>query len=141
MRVNPAAIGAYEQQRDWESLVSHAGSQSKFGIAEEELLSALQQTSLTISGLHLHVGTQMDHLGSFTGALALLHHLSDQIHTHTRQRLATLDLGGGFESAFRMAIPSPRSRTTLPLSSLSCAAACAIWWSLAMPSSVATSPC
>jgi diaminopimelate decarboxylase len=101
VRINPAAIGAYEQQRDWESLVSHAGSQSKFGIAEEDLLSALQNTSLTISGLHLHMGTQMDHLGSFTGALGLLHHLSDQIHAHTRQRLHTLDLGGGLGISFQ----------------------------------------
>ena len=101
VRVNPAAIGAYEQQRDWESLVSHAGNQSKFGIAEEDLLHALQHTSLTISGLHLHVGTQMDHLGSFTGALGLLHHLSDQIHAHTRHRLHTLDLGGGLGISFQ----------------------------------------
>lgn len=101
VRVSPAAMGGYLQQQEWESLVSHAGKNSKFGIPEEELISALQHTSLPISGLHLHVGTQMDHLQSFAGALALLHHLTDQIHSQTQHRINILDLGGGLGIGFQ----------------------------------------
>jgi|LakMenEpi03Aug12_release.lakeMendotaPanAssembly.Ray.scaffolds.fasta_scaffold08034_5 diaminopimelate decarboxylase len=101
VRVSPRLPVEYLHHADWESSVAHASRSSKFGIAEESIVELLKTCQIPISGLHMHVGTQMDHLDPFKRALELLHGLADEIHQNTSHRIEALDLGGGLGICFQ----------------------------------------
>lgn len=102
VRVNPEHPVEYLHHADWEDMVSHASTASKFGIPSEEMVAILATCDLPIAGLHLHVGTQMDSLQAFIHALQALHDLRDAIEVSTRHRLSTLNLGGGLGIPFQV---------------------------------------
>jgi diaminopimelate decarboxylase len=109
LRVNPREPVEYLHHEDWQSLTSHSSSAAKFGIPSEELPGIAATCPLPIDGLHIHVGTQMDHLAPFEQALALLHHLADEIAARTGRPLSLFDLGGGLGIGFQpgQQFPSP----------------------------------
>lgn len=107
LRVSPRLPVEYLHQTDWESSVAHASNSSKFGIPEESIVGLLQECRLPIHGLHLHVGTQMDHLRPFLSALELLHGLADEIHGSTSHEIQALDMGGGLGIGFQSAEQFP----------------------------------
>jgi diaminopimelate decarboxylase len=95
LRLNIDAGGEYLQHYDWENMVHHGASSSKFGIPAEEVVKLLNKISLPVRGLHVHVGTMMDNLQTFENMMALLHQLVDRIHALTSHRIAMINLGGG----------------------------------------------
>jgi diaminopimelate decarboxylase len=101
VRVSPRLPVEYLHHADWESSVAHASSSSKFGIPEESIVELLKACQIPIRGLHMHVGTQMDHLDPFKRAVELLHGLADEIHQNTPHRIEALDLGGGLGICFQ----------------------------------------
>ncbi|MFM8263931.1 MAG: diaminopimelate decarboxylase family protein [Pirellula sp.] len=101
VRVSPRLPVEYLHHADWESSVAHASTSSKFGIPEESIVELLKGCQVPIKGLHMHVGTQMDHLDPFKRALELLHGLADEIHQNTSHRIEALDLGGGLGICFQ----------------------------------------
>jgi diaminopimelate decarboxylase len=97
--VNPDFPIRYGKTADYQDLTAHAAESSKFGIPAEELELALQGIQLPISGLHLHVGTQMDRLESFVDAMEHLHRWADQLRKRGHP-VQCLDLGGGLGIPF-----------------------------------------
>ncbi len=99
LRVNlPHYIG-YANKNDHQELMAHGHQSSKFGIPAEELNAVLDQISLPVSGLHVHVGTQMDHLQSFEHAIRGLNALAETLEAkgHT---VSEINLGGGLGIPF-----------------------------------------
>lgn len=101
VRINPKVDLSYLKHTAWEESVAHASDNSKFGIPSEEIVPLLQTIRVPVSGIHLHVGTQMDNLDSFLRALELLHSIVDQIHEKTDQTIDSIDLGGGLGIPFQ----------------------------------------
>jgi diaminopimelate decarboxylase len=99
LRVNPAAKVDYAQKDALQELMAHGNASSKFGIPEEELNELLENYKLPISGLHLHVGTQMDNLDSFATALESLHRVADLL-IESGFEIKHLDIGGGLGISF-----------------------------------------
>ena len=100
IRLNVDAGSTYLQYFEWEQMVHHGASTSKFGIPAEDVIDLLQGISLPVTGLHVHVGTMMDNLKSFEATLRLLHQLVDEIHRLTTHRITSLNLGGGLGICF-----------------------------------------
>ena len=100
LRLNLDRNGGYRQHFQWEDLVDHGASTSKFGIAAERVIDLLNRLPLPVSGLHVHVGTMMDNLEVFAGLLPLLHGLVDAIAARTPHRIRRLNLGGGLGIPF-----------------------------------------
>lgn len=100
VRVNPEQPVEYLHRADWQDLVSHASSGSKFGIPSENLTEILAKCKLSVAGLHIHVGTQMDNTSAFVNALRLLHDLKDLIERATSHRLGIVNIGGGLGIPF-----------------------------------------
>jgi len=99
VRLNPETKIEYSEKADYQDLTAHASHSSKFGIPSEDLLQATDGIKLRISGLHLHVGTQMDHLDSFRAGLQTLHSCAELLLANGHP-VRTLDLGGGLGIAF-----------------------------------------
>lgn len=95
LRVNPGGLPGYRTPSDIQRYTAHGGETSQFGIPSEEVLELARETTLAISGLHVHVGTQMDNVDTFVSGLGFLHRLVDLLHAETRHRIATVNLGGG----------------------------------------------
>lgn len=95
LRVNPGNLPTYSEHADYHRYTAHSSPSSQFGLASEEVLLYLQQTRLPFSGLHVHVGTQMDNLEVFEACLDFLHNLADIINEKTSHRIQILNLGGG----------------------------------------------
>jgi len=95
VRVNPEVPVEYEHLEDWQEMTAHASSGSKFGIPSEDLVPLLSRLELPVTGLHIHVGTQMDNVDSFINALNLMHRLADRIERETNHSVRIIDLGGG----------------------------------------------
>ena len=93
VRVNPERPVEYLHRTDWQDLVSHASTSSKFGIPSENLTEILAKCTIPVTGLHIHVGTQMDNTTAFVNALQLLHDLKDSIEGLTSHRLNILNIG------------------------------------------------
>jgi len=71
---------------------------SKFGepiINEEQILSACLKTS-TISGLHVHVGSQIDHLNLAIEGISKVVRLANRINDASKGKIKWIDIGGGF---------------------------------------------
>lgn len=100
VRVNLDGGGDYLQHFEWEELVHHGASTSKFGIPAEEIVDLLAECALPVDGLHVHVGTMMDNLATFGNTLHLMHRLVDDIADRTGYRLRMLNLGGGLGIGF-----------------------------------------
>jgi len=99
LRINPSAKVEYSEKDELQELMAHGSESSKFGIPEEDLESLLANCKLPISGLHLHVGTQMDNLDSFSTALSSLHRVADRL-TGLGFEIKHLDIGGGLGISF-----------------------------------------
>lgn len=98
IRVNPDFSISYKESSSYQELTGHATESSKFGISSELLESVVPKT-LKISGLHLHVGTQMDHLDSFKNAMEHLHFLADKLKKMGHP-IEVLNMGGGLGISF-----------------------------------------
>ncbi|WP_175496756.1 diaminopimelate decarboxylase family protein [Actinopolyspora alba] len=77
------------------SIQAHGTRHSQFGMDSETVLETLAESKVPIRGIHTHVGSQTHDLAVFDDALEGLHQLVDRIHDCTRQRITTLNLGGG----------------------------------------------
>ncbi len=99
VRVNPDFPIRYGKKADYQDLTAHAADSSKFGISAESLLEVTGKIKLRISGLHLHVGTQMDRLEPFSDALSHLHQWADSLREQGHP-IELLDLGGGLGIPF-----------------------------------------
>jgi len=100
VRVNLDGGGNYLQHFEWEELVHHGASTSKFGIPAEQIVDLLAECGLPVDGLHVHVGTMMDNLATFENTLHLMHRLADDIADRTGRGLRMLNLGGGLGIGF-----------------------------------------
>ncbi len=101
IRIHPEIDVNYTQKRAYQSLTNHAASHSKFGILPRDLFKLLPSNTLPISGLHLHIGTQMDNLVSFADAMAYLHELAETINSYPNCNIKFIDIGGGLGIKFR----------------------------------------
>jgi diaminopimelate decarboxylase len=101
LRVNPPLYKGYATEADYQKYTSHGNLTSQFGIPTEEVLSFLNSTNLPFSGLHVHVGTQMDNVEIFQECVDVLHELCDVIHAFTNHIISDLNLGGGLGIANR----------------------------------------
>ncbi|MCM1981864.1 diaminopimelate decarboxylase family protein [Lyngbya confervoides] len=95
LRVNPPLYHSYRGTADYQKHTAHGHESSQFGLPSEEVIPFLNSTTLPFSGLHIHVGTQMDNVEVFQESLEALHELCDVIHAITPHRIVELNLGGG----------------------------------------------
>ncbi len=100
VRVNPGRLPGYRRHSEIQKYTSHGAQTSQFGIPSEEVADGLASYALPVTGLHVHVGTQMDNLETFTQGMEFLHRLSDLLAERTEHRIATLNLGGGLGIPF-----------------------------------------
>jgi diaminopimelate decarboxylase len=100
LRINLDGGGDYLQHFQWEEMVHHGSSTSKFGIPAEQVTELLAACQLPVSGLHVHVGTMMDNLTTFENTLQLMHRLVDEIAARTTHRISSVNLGGGLGIGF-----------------------------------------
>ena len=99
LRVNPSVEIRYEHANDNQELMSHAASSSKFGIPAEELIDFVKQLNMPVSGLHVHVGTQMDNLVSFRNSMEGMHQLARELISIGHPAF-DIDVGGGLGIPF-----------------------------------------
>lgn len=96
VRVNPGRLPGYRHvSAELQRHVAHAADTSQFGIPSERVLDLLEDYPLMVSGLHMHVGTMMDNLATFTTGVDFLHQLRDLLIAETIHPVETLNLGGG----------------------------------------------
>lgn len=95
VRINPEIAMEYLESQPWQEMTQHASDSSKFGIPSELVIDILADYEIPISGLHIHVGTQMDNLDVFSSALTMLHRLRNEIKIRTKHDIKTINLGGG----------------------------------------------
>jgi len=99
LRVNlPEYIG-YATQNENQELMAHGHKSSKFGIPVEDLDNHLKLITVPISGLHVHVGTQMDNIKSFEHAIRSLNDLAENLKT-LGHLITDINLGGGLGIPF-----------------------------------------
>lgn len=107
LRINlPDYIG-YAQADENQDLMNHGHTSSKFGIPAEELQQVLGQIRIPVSGLHVHVGTQMDNMDSFDHAIRSLNEIAAGLN-RLGHRITEINLGGGLGIPFtkKAAFPS-----------------------------------
>ncbi len=100
LRVNPGGLPGYRHASDIQKYTSHGSGNSQFGIPSEDVVGVLKAGAPAISGLHMHVGTQMDNVETFVEGLGFLHALADIVSAETEHRIDTLNLGGGLGIPF-----------------------------------------
>lgn len=100
IRVSPEVDIEYLGSPHGQELLAHGSSSNKFGIPSESIVEQLKSFPLPVSGLHFHVGTQMDNVDTFVKAAGLLHHLTDEINAETAHELNVINLGGGLGIPF-----------------------------------------
>ena len=99
IRVNPGVEIRYEQTNDNQELMSHAATSSKFGIPAEDILPFVKNLKMPVTGLHVHVGTQMDNLTSFRNSMEAMHELARAMKG-VGHEVVHLDVGGGLGIPF-----------------------------------------
>lgn len=99
LRVNLPEYVGYAHHGDNQELMAHGHHSSKFGIPAEELGSVLRRMTLPVTGLHVHVGTQMDNMASFEHAIKSLHECADACARHG-QDITEINVGGGLGIPF-----------------------------------------
>jgi len=102
LRLNLADYGAYTEKNANQELMAHGHTSSKFGIPVEDLEALLAKISLPVSGLHVHVGTQMDNLRSFEDALHQMHDWASRL-LQLGQHIQEINIGGGLGIPFTAA--------------------------------------
>lgn len=100
VRVNPGGLPGYRDAAEIHRYTAHGGENSAFGIPSEVLPEVLTDYPLPVTGLHMHVGTQMDNLEAFTAATDFLNRMSRLLESHTGHDISTLNLGGGLGIPF-----------------------------------------
>lgn len=100
VRVNPGGLPGYRVPSEVQRYTDHGAESSQFGIPSEEIVDLLRDEPLPVTGLHVHVGTQMDNLDTFAAGVRYLHHLVDHLHRETDHEISTLNLGGGLGIPF-----------------------------------------
>lgn len=100
VRVNPGGLPGYRTRSAVQRYTAHGAATSQFGVPSEELPDYLALYPLPVTGLHVHVGTQMDNLETFVEGLRFLHRLADLLAERTGHRIGTLNLGGGLGIPF-----------------------------------------
>jgi diaminopimelate decarboxylase len=103
LRVNPSVPIRYKKTEDWSELTSHASNTGKFGIPSEDIVPLLMNKVSNIpriDGLHVHVGTQMDHVEPFVTVSDHLYALAQEIRSQTVFTPRIIDLGGGLGIPF-----------------------------------------
>ena len=99
LRINlPDSVG-YSNINDNQELMAHGHKSSKFGIPAEELEAVFQQLTIPVSGLHVHVGTQMDNMQSFESAIQNLNSLAREWNSKG-QKISGINVGGGLGIPF-----------------------------------------
>lgn len=99
VRLNPDLPLRYAQDAAYQTLTAHAARTGRFGLPSETLAEAVSGLALRISGLHVHVGTQMDHLEAFAATLSHLHDVADELRA-LGHPVSHIDLGGGLGIPF-----------------------------------------
>jgi diaminopimelate decarboxylase len=99
LRINPGKQIDYTIKNDNQELMSHAHTSSKFGIPAEELTAIASKIKIPVSGLHIHVGTQMDNLESFRLAILELNALVPEVNSFGHH-ISGINLGGGLGIPF-----------------------------------------
>lgn len=99
IRVNLTSAIQYDNDGENQELMSHAEKSSKFGIPAEDLSQLLSNICLPVSGLHVHVGTQMDNLQSFANAINEMNALADMLNA-SGASIKYINLGGGLGIPF-----------------------------------------
>ena len=99
LRINLSGTIQYSKKIDNQELMAHGNSSSKFGIPIEEVEQALSSFNLPISGLHVHVGTQMDNMGSFEYAITEMNALAERL-LHLGHSISMINMGGGLGIPF-----------------------------------------
>jgi diaminopimelate decarboxylase len=114
IRVNLERHVGYTNETANQDLMAHASTSSKFGIPSEDLIELLAKTQLPITGLHVHVGTQMDNLASFETAMHQMHELAMALKEQGHN-ITDINLGGGLGIPFhqQQRFPSIESFTDL----------------------------
>jgi diaminopimelate decarboxylase len=100
LRINLSENVSYSLTKENQELMAHAESSSKFGIPEEEVEKIVSSLSIPISGLHVHVGTQMDNILSFENAINRLNRLSEHLNKKFDLKITEINLGGGLGIPF-----------------------------------------
>ncbi len=97
VRINPPdkKLKGYENIADWQKYTSHGLTSSKFGIQQDGIEKLLESILLPISGIHMHVGTQMDNVDTFEHLIDYLHEMTDLINQSTHHDINSINLGGG----------------------------------------------
>ncbi len=99
LRLTPDLPLHYAQDAAYQSLTAHAARTGRFGLPSELAADAAAGLSLPIAGLHVHVGTQMDHLEAFEATLAHMHDVADRLRA-LGHPVTHIDLGGGLGIPF-----------------------------------------
>ncbi|MFN5371620.1 MAG: diaminopimelate decarboxylase family protein [Bacteroidia bacterium] len=99
LRLNLADYGAYTEKNANQELMAHGHTSSKFGIPVEELEALVVKLQLPVSGVHVHVGTQMDNLHSFEDALHQMHDWASRL-LQLGQPIQEINIGGGLGIPF-----------------------------------------
>lgn len=99
LRLNLADYGTYTEKNANQELMAHGHTSSKFGIPVEELEALVLKLQLPVSGVHVHVGTQMDNLHSFEDALHQMHDLASRL-LQLGQPIQEINIGGGLGIPF-----------------------------------------
>lgn len=99
LRINPLERDTYTGDIANKELMAHGSASSKFGVPEEDVTELLSRTTLRFTGLHLHVGTQMDNLNAFRTALSTLYQVAEAALT-LGHPIRAIDVGGGLGIPF-----------------------------------------
>lgn len=99
LRINLLESIQYSKDFDNQELMAHGTFSSKFGIPSEELEKILFNIKLKISGLHVHVGTQMDNLKSFEAAINEMNSIAERLIL-LGHSISIINLGGGLGIPF-----------------------------------------
>ncbi len=99
LRLNLPDYGEYAEKNANQELMAHGHQSSKFGIPVEDLEALLPQIKLPVTGLHVHVGTQMDNIQSFETALHQMHEWASRLKDWGYV-IEEINIGGGLGIPF-----------------------------------------
>jgi len=91
---------------DTHTFIQTGQEDSKFGFGMNEGLAmraikrALELPGIDLAGLHMHIGSQIFALQSFTRAIEVIVHFMDTVRTETGFTVRELDTGGGLGIAY-----------------------------------------
>lgn len=100
LRVNLMTYYGYTNKDKNQELMAHGHTSSKFGIPAEEIMTITASLTLPVSGLHVHVGTQMDNIESHLAAIDELHQMADVLRK-SGHPIKYLNIGGGLGIPFQ----------------------------------------